>query len=238
MAATLNVLVASDWAVRLVRRVISSALRVELANQEYLAHTSGADASLYKLRVFDEADRPFDEWLNPVDKFDADGNKLPVDRTPIVNVCVDSGSNLPGSSHVNDRYQAKFNLDVYAFALSQSANGGHVPADEGAADLALQRAGVVHNVLMAAPFSYLGESVRGLVGGRTLSEFETFSVVADQKTVMGLKGVRFAMTVKINDPLTQKTFDDYDSMLITVKNGQNHEVKMLKTFPLQSEQTS
>lgn len=222
-AAALNELVTPNWGCLIVRQFIADILKVELMGQAARAHASGLDARPYQVRVFEEADRPYDHWLNPQEG-------VGLDPRPLVNVCCDSGSSLPGSSIEVSQSRVQFNCDVYAFATSKASNGGQELADTQAANLTLRAAGVVRNILMSSPFRYLKvdqfPETKGLVGSRTITSFETFSVASDQKLVTGLRGLRLVLSAHLNEKLTQKILADFNTLRVSVRNEINGEVSL------------
>jgi len=145
----------------------------------------------WRLRIFSERSNPWAEYEAAEDE--------DLDTTPLVNVALDAGTYDPSKSDLFRRQHAvmTYNVDCYGCGRSTELPSGHEPGDA-LAGLAAQRAvRLVRNILMSAPWSYLG--LRGLVARVWPSQLDIFQPQIDQRPVQHIVGARLALEVQFNE---------------------------------------
>jgi hypothetical protein len=198
--------------VELIRDQIAAILTLEFAHQA----TLGLDPVP---RVFLERSSPWGVL-----------NEDPPNERPIVNVWFDAETFDGSASNVvaRQKVDATFNIDAYGFGTARVDGAGQRTADELAA-LACQRAmRLVRQVLMAAPYTYLG--MRGVVWRRwpvTISMFQpTIDARPDRHVVAG----RLALAVQFNEFSPQITGEPLESIHIEVVRSESGELYLTAQY--------
>ena len=141
----------------IVRSKIISILTTEIASQKALATAASEDPNLWNVRIFAEANNPFEMFLN---------NGSSSDNSPLCNVMFYESDNDPSSGNLvsEQAEMSKFWLDCYGYGRAASTDDGHLPGDEAGAYEASRAARLVRSILMAGEYIHLG--LRGLVTKR------------------------------------------------------------------------
>jgi hypothetical protein len=201
----------------LVRDEIAAILAVELANQQVLAPLAlpPEDPRLWQLRVFIERSNPWSE-------FQDGGHQL--DTPPIVNVWFDESSIDLKRSNVVERQMTEgtFNLDVYAYGVSEESGPSHIPGDERAARARDRGVRLVRNILMGGAYTYLG--MRGVVARRYFQSIKTFQPQFDDRAAQRVQAVRLALRVEFNEFSPQVQGEPFELLHLTVKRKETGEV--------------
>lgn len=141
--------------VEVVRDALADLIARELANQCRLAAEAHEEPLVGPVRVYAEHLSPWEQFRD-VGQHGATGR----DDLPIVNVVYMSSTfdQANGSSFVGQqRAEATFQVECYAYAPSvDRPDGGHIPADKGAALRVHAVSGLVRKILMAGPSADLG----------------------------------------------------------------------------------
>lgn len=205
-----------------VRDQIVSILAVETASQQALATAASADPDPYAFRVFLERANPIGAWTNA----DDDG----VDTTPIVNVSF-SGATYDGNRGDTVKSQAgeaTYHIDVYAFGQDTETVAGHQPADETAMTEAARVAGLVHSILMAAPYTYL--ALRTLVRKRWIQSVTMGEPRQDERATHCVGSVRLTLGVTMVETSPQYAGEVFESMHIELQRSDDGSVYALAQF--------
>jgi hypothetical protein len=190
----------------IIRDQIAAILVTEVANQMQLATDGGKDPNDWKLRVFKERSNPWELLLNEQ-----------VDLSPIVNVWFDNTNFDPsaGSTVERQKTESVFNIDCYGYGLSEDEpGGGHKPGDREAALEVHKAIRLVRNILMAAPYTYLG--LRGLVWQRWPQSITVFQPQLDGRQMQQIVGARVAFRVVFNEFSPQVTPETLDLVSVTI----------------------
>jgi len=191
--------------IEIVRDQIAAILVTEITNQKALAVAALKNENDWSLNVYTERANPWEQWLN---------NQ--VDKSPIVNVWMDTANYDRSASNAMERQKAEavFNIDCYGYGESSDVPlGGHVAGDNDAALQSQKALRLVRNILMSAENTYL--QLRGLVWDRwpqSIAVFQPQSVSSVQQIV----GSRLALNVSFNEFAPQVTFDTLDYIAIDV----------------------
>lgn len=162
MTARLQSLVDKYDNLELVRDKIATILLEESAEQQAHAIAESRDPNLWKLRVFLDRARPWEEW--------SDTPSVPTeDSTPIVNIGFDEDMVDESKSDRIERqhYDARFTIDAYGYGVSAETIDGHDPGDVVAAREAMRATRLVRNWLQASTYTYL--DMRETVSGRMVT---------------------------------------------------------------------
>lgn len=200
----------------IVENAIIAILVAEVANQMQLATDGGKDPDDWKLRIFKERFRPWEQWLN------VDGA---VNISPIVNVWFDNVNFDKSSSDIMERQTSEgmFNIDCYAYARSSDNQaGGHNPGDEAAALQVHRAIRLVRNILMAAENTYL--QLRGLVSFRWPQSITVLQPEIDSITVQEIIGARIAFQVRYNEFSPQVEVCPLEGVLVDVVSAIDGEI--------------
>jgi len=201
-----------------IRDQIAGILAVESARQQVLATAAGKSSALWKLNVYTERSNAFDQWL-----------LSQTDRTPIVNVVFDSASFDATASNAHERQKADGVFHVDVFGLGVAANksaGGHTLGDEAAALEAQRAARLVRNILMAAPYMYLG--LRGTVWRRWISSVTLYQPSRSDNAIQQVCAARIALEVQYNEFSPQYTAVDLEDLLIKIKRAEDGAVVLVE----------
>ncbi len=202
----------------LVRDAIAQILADETASQQALATAAAKDPNLWKFRVYRERSNPWESWLNPTE------NQYTDDTSPIVNVWFDNDDFEPASSNIVERQKASgtFNIDCYAYAISEATDEGHTPGDAAAAHAVQSTMTLVRNILLADVYTYLG--FRGTVWKRWPQSITAFQPQLDGQTVQKVLGMRLAFNVDFNEFSPQATPDTLETLAVDIKQAADGQV--------------
>lgn len=186
----------------------------ESARQHELAQqTAGKDPSDWDIIVYQERANPFEEFLHTTHTAPA----------PIVNVWYDTSRYQPAGSDVvrKQRTESVYNIDCIASGIATDLQEGHSPGDLRAAAAVHRTARLCRNIIMSAPYTYLG--LRPLVSQRWPDSLEKYQPIGgDNRPLQNIIGARLALTVTHNEYAPQIEGDDLE--LISVKVENNGEV--------------
>jgi len=207
--------------IEVVRDKIALILATEIASQQALATAAGKDPDDWKLRIFTERSNPWEQFSNQDDD----------DRSPLVNVWIDSATYDRSASNVMERQKtdAVFNIDCYGYAVSsQDAAGGHKPGDREAAFEVQKALRLVRSVMMAAEYTYLG--LRGLVWGRWPQSVTVFQPELDGQTVQQIVGARLALRAEFNEFSPQVAESTLDFLSVDVVRSEDGQILVEADF--------
>lgn len=200
--------------VEIIRDQIAAILVAEVANQMALAILAAKDPANWKLRIFTERSNPWEQFLNDQ-----------TDRSPLVNIWVDTMSYDPKASNVMERQktEAVYNIDCYGYGQSADLPaGGHTPGDQ-EASFEVQRAlRLVRNILMAAENTYL--QLRGLVWTRWPQSITIFQPQLGENTVQQVVGARLAFRVGFNEFSPQVVPETLELLAVDVIRAEDGEI--------------
>lgn len=203
-----------------VRDQIAAILATESASQQALAVVAGKDPDDWKLRVFTERSNPWEQFLNG-----------PTDKSPVVNVWFDDSNFNKGASDPvkRQRSESTFNIDCYGYAVAEDVPaGGHSPGDEAAAKEVQRAVRLVRNILMAAPYTYLG--LQGTVAGRWPRSIKVFQPQLGENQANQVVGAQIALQVDFNEFSPQVASVTLEVVGITVKRAEDGEILAVAEF--------
>lgn len=220
---TIATLIDKQDTFEIVRDQIAAILITETLAQQALATAAAKDPNLWKFRVFSERSNPWEEYLNDEP-----------DTSPLVNVWYDSTSFDGMASNVVERQKGEglFNIDCYAYGISQSDVTGHKPGDEEAA-LTLHRAiRLVRNILMAADYTYLG--LQKTVWKRWPQAINVYQPQQGNEPVENVIAARIQLRVDFNEFSPQIAGNAIEYLANTVTRAGTGEVFILAdyTYPI------
>ena len=177
--------------IEIVREAVSNILVAEVASQVSLAAAALEDTRLWTLRVFEERENPWTEFV-----VSAQSATASINIPPIINVRMDTADvDMRASDPVERQtYNGRITLDCYGYGVSEESGAGHLPADKQAVDAAWRAAKLVRNILMAGEYTYLG--MRGIVSRRMVSSIQSYRVDAPEPGSFKLGLVRLALDVR------------------------------------------
>ena len=182
MSYTIPLINKSD-SFELIRDRIAEILAAETVLQQALATAASLDPSLWKFKVYSER-------LNPWEAFQTG------DDTPIVNVWFDSMVFDLSASNLSTKQMARpsrFNVDVYASAVSAVDGSGHAPGDETAAKRAAYIAKLCRNILMHD--SHITLDMTGVVSKRWVGQVRSFLPSQGERPVQHVVAYRLVVEV-------------------------------------------
>lgn len=190
MSALITGLIDKRDTFEIVRDQIAAVLAIEVAEQQALAVIATEDPDQWKLRVFLERSNPWEQFAGSTP-----------DPSPLVNVWYSGSTFDKGASNTIERQKADgtFNIDCYGYARSEDDGAtGHLPGDREAA-LAVHRAvRLVRNILLAAPYTYLG--LRGTVWRRWPQSVTVFQPEQTPGVLVpNVVGARLAFQVEFSE---------------------------------------
>lgn len=214
MPALINqVIGATPDNVELIRDQIAAILKIELTNQQVLT-------SKPQPRVFVERD-------NPWGQFAEDGDT----KQPIIHVGFDSESFDGAASNAVERQkvEAIYQIDCYGYGVSADDASGHKPGDQTAA-LECQRAlRLVRNILMSAPYTYLG--LRKTVWRRWPQTLTMFRPEMGDRPAFHVVAGRFSLGVHFNELSPQVTGEPLETLSVEVIRAGTGEVYLRADYP-------
>jgi hypothetical protein len=181
LPAQLDALLSTRDNFEVVRDQIAAILKLELVHQGELGLTPVP-------RVFVERSSPWGPLV-----------ESPINLTPIINVWFDTETFDGAASNIVSRQRADgtFNVDAYGFGMSTEAGPGHEPGDLAAAFACQKTLRLVRQILMSAPYTYLG--LRGLVGKRWPQTLGVFQPPIDARAAHHVVAGRLALAVQFNE---------------------------------------
>ncbi len=196
----------------IIRDQIASILVVESAEQMRLAALAAKDPERWRLRVYTERATPWQSFRETPDRKQLGGGS--VDASPIVNVWFDNESFDESASdiHYQQRADGIFNVDVYGYGIAETSGSGHLSADEVAAREAQRAMRIVRNVIMSAPYAYLGltRGSQQLIERRFPRSITAFQPEEGAVPVQRVQGIRLALSVWF-----QEYAPDYEGELLS-----------------------
>ena len=188
-----------------VRDAVVSLLATETALQQALATAAAEDPALWEFDVFSERS-------NPWERFDADPTAVPA-----VNVWYDSSQFDESASNTATRQLARpsrYNVDVYASAVTAEAGAGHDLGDVKAAKEAHRVTRLVRNLLMHDKYIALGLSSK-LVSRRWIESITAFQPQSGNVPVSHVRACRLVLAV---DHLETVDLPDHETIdIVNVK---------------------
>lgn len=181
-------LISTPDTVEIIRDQVAALIKSEQAAQVAAAQALGEQSpSDWALRVFTER-------ANAWQQFNADN------KTPLVNVWLDSSTFNYSRSNIMERQACKavINIDCIGYGVSaDNTAGGHAPGDEQAARNAQRAARLVRNILMSAANAYLG--LRGVVWSRRVESITMFQPQSENVGAAQVVAARVALSVEYNE---------------------------------------
>ena len=167
---------------------IAEILLAETINQQALAVAATLDPTSWALRIFHERSNVWSVFQDQ-----------PVDQTTLVNVWFDSMADDQSMSNTIDRqkYDGIFNLDCYAYGVSEETIGGHEPGDKLAALKVQHACKLIRNWLMSPYHKYL--EMQGIVWTRSIPSITIFQPPGDNAFVQNIIAGRLAVAVTFNE---------------------------------------
>lgn len=193
---TIATLIDKQDSSELVRTQIATILAAETVAQQSLATAASEDPRLWALRVFEERDNPWTEFLEA-----AQSGAEQIDVAPIVSVRLDSWSLDPrASNQINLQTQdVRYFIDCFGYGVAEDSAGGHEPADYRAALEAQRAAKLARNILIAGEYTYLG--LRGTVGRRRVVSGQSMTI--DQEGSLSVSVVRLTLEARVTNTTPQ-----------------------------------
>lgn len=151
---------------------------------------------------------------------------------PVINVWWDSSTFDEATSNVVERQRSEtvYNIDCYGYGTSQDDGGaGHLPGDERAARQAQRAVRLARNILMAAPYTYLG--LRGLVWKRFPQTISLFQPQIDNRAAQRIVGARLALRVDFNEFAPQIEGATLEAVAITFFRKETGQVLVQAEYP-------
>lgn len=223
MTAKLVSLIDKFDTMEVVRDKIAEILLVESTQQRVLAAVGLKDPRLWALRVFLERSNPWAEYIDSPEQLDA---------TPIVNVWFDNESFDMKAGNVVESQKAVcvINVDCYGYGISEDDGAdGHIPGDERAALDAQRAVRLVRNIVMSAPYVYLGLA-RGTVWRRWVQTITAFQPQNGSEAVQNVSGVRLALQVEFSEFAPQIDGVPLASIALTTRRSATGEIYFSATY--------
>lgn len=201
-----------------IRDEIAAILLIEQQNQRELAEEADEDPLRWALRVFVERANPWDAWI---DAPAADSEAA----IPIVNVWLETITYDRSKSDMVSRQQATatYNIDCYAYGVSEDTEEGHIPGDE-MASIEVQRViRLVRRILMSAHYISLGLPPT-VVGGRFPQSIRIFQPQLENKGVQHVMAARLALEVTFNEFAPQHEGVPLELISVGVKRKETGEL--------------
>ncbi len=192
-----------------VRDQLAGILVTEVASQKVLAAAASQDPNDWDLSVYTERSNPWETFLSP--------DTIDPQPAPIVNIWYENSSFPKSGGNVVARQQAvgRYNIDCYAYAVSQDDGGsGHLPGDQQAALRVHKAVRLVRNILMAGEYKALG--LRGLVSQRWIESITIFQPQQNDVAVEQVVAARLALEVGFNEFAPQVVGDELCEVAIDI----------------------
>lgn len=201
----------------IVRDQIAAILAAESVQQMQLAEQENLDPEQWRLRVYTERFRAWEQYLN---------NPEGADLAPIVNVWFEDADYDKSKSDAIQRQHTTgtFNIDCYGLGIAQdNPDGGHFAGDQQAA-LNCQRAvRLVRNILMASENTYL--QMRGVVWGtRWIRNVSTYQPQLENRQVQEVHATRISLEVPFNEFSPQYQARELDYLAFDVLRSETGEL--------------
>jgi hypothetical protein len=217
---TIDTLIDKQDGFEIVRDVIATILKAEIASQMSLATAGGKDPELWDIRIFTERSDAWEQWLNDQS-----------DTRPICNVWYD-GSDFPqGSGNVvrDQKSEGVFNIDVYGYGQSADDGAtGHTPGDKEAAFECHRGIRLIRNILMAALYTYL--SLRGTVWKRWIQSVRIFQPEYNGQAIQNVVAARISFGVDFSEFSPQVTAETLEYISITTKRLEDGEIVLVVDY--------
>jgi len=221
MVDVLDALIDKQDNFEIVRDQIAGILALETINQVQKAiDESKPEPSLWEFNVYTERSRP---WEALVEDLSPDAEIK--DETPIVNVWFDNGTfpKAQGDTVHRQTFDASYNIDIYAGAVSsENPAGGYFSGDQVASLNAQRIIKLVRNILMSSLNTYL--QLRGVVGQRWPGSITMFQPQLNEMPVQHIIAGRFVLNVKFNEFSPQATPEDLEELAITIKRAEDGKI--------------
>lgn len=192
-----------------VRDQVAAILRLELDNQETLARAAGVDPEPWRVSVYAERSGAFERGLNS-----------PVSKRPVVNVWLDNQTWDRAASNIYQRQRtsAFVNIDAIGYGTRKQGEAG----DYEAATACQRVMGVCRQILMAAPYTWLG--MRGVVAQRWPQSLTYYQPSIDERPVQHAYGARLTLVVDFNEFSPQTVPESLEYLAVQVKRAETGEV--------------
>lgn len=214
MPAQINTLLTEPDGSELVRDQIAAILRLELDNQRALATAQSLDPTPWDVRVFVERAGAFEE-----------GIARPSKARPLVNVWIDNQTWDESASNIMERQKTRafINVDVTGYGVARlGESGGQEPADHRAALECQRVVRLCRQMLMAAPYTYLG--MRGVVWRRWPQSLSYYQPTIDQRRVLEALGGRLTFAVDFNEFSPQTAPETLEFLAVQLQRAETGEV--------------
>lgn len=197
----------------IIRDQVAAILAIESASQQALAAAAQKDPRDWEFDVFVERSNPWERYLDNTGE-----------ETPIVNVWYDNSSFDKAMSNIVERQgaTATINVDCYAIGYSEETIEGQIFGDEESARNVQATVRLVRNILMAAPYTYLG--LRGVVGQRWISSTNIFQPSKDANSAQSVIGARLTLMVQFNEFSPQVQPVDLETLTASVYRAETGEL--------------
>lgn len=202
MTELLQSLIDTPDNIEIIRDQIAFLLLAEVENQKSLATAAAKDPTLWDLEIYLERHNPWEKWQNSNDPSESEN------RIPLVNISVDSDSNIDSASNsVSRKYTpTRYNIDCYAQGRSKDSAGGHTPGDMDAAFESQRAMRLVRRILMAGQnnnlqLTYAAENGKALnlVGKRNVLSRTCYQPQQGDQNVFNLFASRIVFEVSYNE---------------------------------------
>jgi hypothetical protein len=151
-----------------IRDKIGQILALESAAQVALATAAGRPSpEQWAFNTYVERSAPWEAFR--------DGGNT----TPVVNVWTQRSSTDQSASNRSSRqkHTTRFNIDAYAYAVSEQTAEGHTPGDRAAALVVHRVMRLLRNILMHDKYTYLGMRAGHDLTPATIADWTTYPVV-------------------------------------------------------------
>lgn len=197
----------------IIRDTVFNILATETASQQIRAAALGYDPTEWEVSVHKERSNPWEDYLNDPDNV-----------TPIINVWYDNTNFDKARSNIVERQgaTATINVDIIAVGYGEEIDGGgQILGDVKASENAQRTLRLARNILMAAPYTYLG--LRGLVGQRWVESINMMQPKKDDNAAQSIIGARLVLVVQFNEFSPQFQTVDLEQLGVTVTRSETGE---------------
>ena len=182
----------------IIRDQIGLILVDEVANQMNLAAAGGKDPQDWNLKIFLERHNPIEEWLN-IDPNGANDGRF----SPVVNVSFEKSIvETDKSEYIKfQKFIGTFNIDVYAYGVAESTQGGHTPGDRESSFEVQRAVRLVRNIIMAS--TNLQLQIPTIVWDRVTKSITIQPIQPDAQHVNRITAARISLEVGYNEESPQ-----------------------------------
>lgn len=212
-AAPIPDLIVGRDSYEIIRDTVYDILKNETASQQAKAATLGYNPADWEADVHKERSNPWEDYLND-----------PPNVTPIINVWYDGTNFEKARSNIVERQgaTATINVDIIAVGYGEDIDGGgQILGDVQASENVQRMLRLVRNILMAAPYTYLG--LRGMVGQRWIESANVFQPPKDSNAAQSIIGARLVLMVQFNEFSPQYQTVALEELGVTITRSETGE---------------